>query len=405
MNICIIGGGPAGMTAAATAKDCKITLFEKNEKLGKKLYITGKGRCNITNNSPVYEFVENIVNGSKFLYSSLSAYPPPSVMEFLDQNGLRTKTERGSRVFPVTDKSSDVIKAFAYALEKNNVDIRLDSEVKSIYKTGDKFSVKLAGEDKEYQFDRVIIATGGITYKSTGSTGDGYCFADKFGHSIIKPVPGLCGIELYGNVKPLEGLSLKNVKASVVCGSMTESRFGEMLFTANGVSGPIVLTLSSYINRFALDGAKLIIDFKPALAPETLDERLLSDIGETPNKNMYNILTGLLPKSVIPFVLEQSGVNAELKGNSLTKDKRFALEYSIKNLHFKISKLSDINEAIITSGGIKTTEINPTTMESKLVHGLYFAGELLDIDALTGGYNLQIAMSTGYAAGKHAAEE
>ena len=403
MKICIIGGGAAGMTAAATARGHEITLFEKNEKLGKKVYITGKGRCNITNNSPVYEFVENIVNGKKFLYSSINAFPPPAVMEFLDNNGIKTKTERGDRVFPITDKSSDVIKAFARAIETNGATLRLNEQVKSISCGEDGFTVKT--QSGAYAFDRVLVATGGVSYKSTGSTGDGYRFASGFGHNVISAAPALCPIVLRDNVKDIEGLSLKNVRATVIADSKKAEQFGEMLFTDTGVSGPIILTLSSYINRWKLDGERLVIDFKPALSPETLDERLLSDIGEMPNKSMANILTSLLPKAVIARVLAQCGVSGETKGNSLTKEKRFALGYSVKNLHFTMKGLSDINEAIITSGGIKTTEINPTTMESKLVKGLYFAGEVLDIDALTGGYNLQIALSTGYAAGTHITEE
>lgn len=391
------------MIAASTITGHDVTLFEKNEKLGKKVYITGKGRCNITNNSPIYEFVENIVHGKKFLYSAINAFPPPAVMEFLDENGLRTKTERGGRVFPVTDKSSDVIKAFASAIERNGVTVRLNEQVNGVSNIGGRFAVTTS--KGEYVFDRVLIATGGVSYKATGSTGDGYRFAEKLGHSIIPPVPGLCGIDLFEDVKPLEGLSLKNVKASVVCGGKTVSEFGEMLFTADGVSGPIILTLSSLVNRSNVRGAKMLIDFKPALSPETLDERMQSDIGETPNKSMYNILTELLPKSVIPYVLAQCGVSGDLKGNSLTKNMRFALGYSVKNLHFTVKKLADINEAVITAGGVKTDEVNSKTMESRLVKGLYFAGEVLDIDALTGGYNLQIALSTGRAAGAHITEE
>ena len=403
MRICIVGGGAAGMMAAATIRAESVTLFERNEKLGKKIYITGKGRCNITNNSPVYEFVENIVCGGKFMMSSLSAFQPPSVMEFLGENGLKTKTERGSRVFPITDKSSDVIKAFSSAITRNNVDIRLNEQVKRISKHKEEFVVVTI--DGEYTFDRVLIATGGVSYKSTGSTGDGYQFANAFGHSITEPVPALTSIELESDVKPLEGLSLKNVRATVFADGKSVNEFGEMLFTDSGVSGPIILTLSSYVNRLNLFGGKLLIDFKPALSPETLDDRLLSDIGEMPNKSIINILPSLLPKSVIPFVLSQSRIDGNTKGHSLTKESRFALGYSVKNLHFKIKGLADINYAIITSGGVKTTEVNPKTMESKLIKGLFFAGEVIDIDALTGGYNLQIALSTGFAAGKYISEE
>ncbi|MBQ7227359.1 MAG: NAD(P)/FAD-dependent oxidoreductase [Clostridia bacterium] len=397
----IIGGGAAGLMAAAHCKG-DVTVLEKNEKLGKKIYITGKGRCNVTNNCALYEFFPNIVNGEKFMMSSLSAFPPPALMELLGANGVRTKTERGNRVFPSTDKSSDVISALVNAVRKNGAKVLLETEVNSVEKRNEEFVVNT--NNGEFTFDKLIVATGGVSYKATGSTGDGYKIAQAFGHKVVSPVPALSAIELIGDVKPLEGLSLKNVSASVKIGNKTFSRFGEMLFTDKGVSGPIILTLSSYINRFNLNGEKLCIDFKPALSPETLDARLSGDFVEFRNKDLANILCGLLPKAIIPYVLNQSGISGSIKGHSITREQRYALGYSVKNLMFRIKKLADVNLAIITSGGVELKEINPKTMESKLVNGLYFAGETINVDALTGGFNLQCAFAMGRAAGLAAGE-
>ncbi len=402
LKIGILGGGAAGLAAAAFCKG-DATLLEKNEKLGKKIYITGKGRCNVTNNCALYEFFPNIVRGEKFMMSSLNAFPPPALMAFLSDRGVRTKTERGNRVFPASDKSSDIIKAFASAVAENGVKVMLGTDVKSVEKSGNAFCV--IGGNEKFVFDRLIVATGGLSYPSTGSTGDGYEIARAFGHTVIPPTPALSAIELSDNVKPLEGLSLKNVRASVRLGGKTYSEFGEMLFTDGGVSGPIILTLSSRINRFALRSEKLCIDFKPALSPETLDARLSGDFKEFHNKDLANILPELLPKAVIPYVLKQSGVSGSVKGHSVTREQRYAIGYSVKNLMFTMRGLADISGAIITSGGIDLTEVNPKTMESKLVKGLYFAGEILDVDALTGGYNLQCAFSSGRAAGLAASEE
>ncbi len=402
LKIGIIGGGAAGLVAASFCKG-DVTLIEKNEKLGKKIYITGKGRCNVTNNCALYEFFPNIVRGEKFMMSSLTAFPPPALMAFLNDHGVRTKTERGNRVFPVSDKSSDVIKALVSAATENGVDVRLNTTVRSVRKTEDGFVVACDGE--EFVFDRLIVATGGLSYPSTGSTGDGYAVARSFGHSVVRTVPALSAVELSDNVKPLEGLSLKNVRATVVLGGKTYSEFGEMLFTDRGVSGPIILTLGSKINRYDLRGVRLCVDFKPALSPETLDARLSGDFREFHNKDLMNILPELLPKAVIPYVLGQCGVSGSVKGHSVTREQRYAIGYSVKNLAFSIKSLADISGAIITSGGVDLTEINPKTMESKLVKGLYFAGEVLDVDALTGGYNLQCAFSSGRAAGIAAASE
>lgn len=402
MKVGIIGCGAAGLMAAAFCKG-EVTVIERNEKAGKKLYITGKGRCNLTNNRALYEFFPNIIHGDKFMISTLTAFPPPALMEFMGENGLRLKTERGCRVFPVSDKSSDVIKALVYAAEKNNAKILLNTKVLCVTKYENTFTVKTDRGD--LQFDKVIVATGGLSYPTTGSTGDGYEIARSFGHKIVQPVPALSAILLRDDVKPLEGLSLKNVKATIKADGKAYSEFGEMLFTANGVSGPIILTLSSRVNRLNVGKGQLIIDFKPALSPETLDERLMSDFGEMRNKDLSNILTTLLPKAVIPYVLEQSGVPGTVKGNSITRNQRFALGYTVKNLTFSPTGLDDIKRAVITSGGVDIKEIDPKTMESKLVKGLYFAGEILDVDALTGGYNLQCAFAMGRSAGIAAGSE
>ncbi len=402
MKVGIIGCGAAGLMAAAFCKG-EVTVIERNEKAGKKLYITGKGRCNLTNNRALYEFFPNIIHGDKFMISTLTAFPPPALMEFMGENGLRLKTERGCRVFPVSDKSSDVIKALVYAAEKNNAKILLNTKVLCVTKYENTFTVKTDRGDLE--FDKVIVATGGLSYPTTGSTGDGYEIARSFGHKIVQPVPALSAILLRDDVKPLEGLSLKNVKATIKADGKAYSEFGEMLFTANGVSGPIILTLSSRVNRLNVGKGQLIIDFKPALSPETLDERLMSDFGEMRNKDLSNILTTVLPKAVIPYVLEQSGVPGTVKGNSITRNQRFALGYTVKNLTFSPTGLDDIKRAVITSGGVDIKEIDPKTMESKLVKGLYFAGAILDVDALTGGYNLQCAFAMGRSAGIAAGSE
>ena len=393
----IIGGGAAGIVAAAfCGKTADVTLFERNEKIGKKIYITGKGRCNLTNNCALYEFYPNIVHGQKFMISALTAFPPQSLMEFLGTYGLRMKTERGNRVFPVSDKSSDVIKALVRAAEESGADIKLNTRVLSVKKDG---NFKVQTDSGNYEFDRVIVATGGMSYKSTGSTGDGYEIARSFGHTLTEPRAALSAIDLKEDVKDLQGLSLKNVRATIKAGGKEYPEVGEMLFTDCGVSGPVILTLSSFINRYDIDGSTLYIDFKPALSPETLDERLTSDFGEMRNKDLANILTSLLPKAVIPHVLSQCGVSPYVKGHSVTREMRYALGYCVKHLRFTVKCLADIDRAIVTSGGVELKEINPSTMESKLVSGLYFAGEVLDVDALTGGYNLSCAFATGRCAG------
>lgn len=393
MKIAIIGGGPAGMMCAIkAAENHQVTIFEKNEKLGKKLFITGKGRCNLTNYCDEREFLKNIVNNSSFMYSSIYSFSPFTTYYYFEELGLPLKVERGNRVFPASDKSSDVIKVYEKKLKALGVKINLNYEVTSIEKVGDKFI--LNGREK---FDKVVIATGGISYKLTGSTGDGYKFAKDFGHKVIDQVPGLIGINLK-NKFSLAGLTLKNVELKVLKDKKILSReFGEMLFTHRGISGPIVLTTSSKINR--LKDFEMYLDLKPALDPEKLDARILRDFHENQNKNLENVMKSLLPRDLIIYVLESAGISGDKKVNQITKEDRERLVKTIKNFALKFDSLDDIDRAIVTSGGVDVKDIDPKTMESKKVKGLYFIGEVLDLDGLTGGFNIQIANSTGYSCG------
>lgn len=393
MKIAIIGGGPAGMMCAIkAAENHGVTIFEKNEKLGKKLFITGKGRCNLTNYCDEREFLKNIVNNSNFMYSSIYSFSPFTTYYYFEELGLPLKVERGNRVFPLSDKSSDVIKAYEKKLKDLGVKVHLNFEIKSIEKVGEEFI--LNGREK---FDKVVIATGGISYKLTGSTGDGYKFAKNFGHKIINQVPGLIGINLKNNFS-LAGLTLKNVELKVIKDKkIISNEFGEMLFTHRGISGPIVLTTSSKINR--LKDFEMFLDLKPALEPEKLDARILRDFSENQNKNIENVMRSLLPKDLISYVLYRAGISGDEKVNQITKIERENLVKTIKNFELKFDSLDDIDRAIVTSGGIDVKDIDPKTMESKKVSGLYFIGEVLDLDGLTGGFNIQIANSTGYSCG------
>lgn len=393
MKIAIIGGGPAGMMCAIkAAENHELTIFEKNEKLGKKLFITGKGRCNLTNYCDEREFLRNIVNNSSFMYSSIYSFSPFATYYYFEELGLPLKVERGNRVFPASDKSSDVIKAYEKKLKSLGVNIKLNSEIKSIEKVDDHFI--LNGREK---FDKLVIATGGISYKLTGSTGDGYKLAKDFGHKVISQVPGLIGINLKNNFS-LAGLTLKNVELKVLKDKkIISSEFGEMLFTHKGISGPIVLTTSSKINR--LKDFEMYLDLKPALDSEKLHNRILRDFGENQNKNIENVLKSLLPRDLILYILEVADIDKDKKVNQITRKERENLVETIKNFELKFDSLDDINRAIITSGGVDVSEIEPRTMESKKVTGLYFVGEVLDLDGLTGGFNIQIANSTGYSCG------
>lgn len=391
------------MAAIAAAQNgAEVTLFEKNEKLGKKLYISGKGRCNITNNCSPREFVLQVVSNAKFLLGAINKFTPQDTMSFCEENGLRLKTERGDRVFPASDKSSDVIKTFERSLRELGVKIELNCNINSISVAENGFLLTTITDI--VQFDRVIIATGGVSYSATGSTGDGYKFAQRLGHKVVSARPALCRI-LCGGTRDLEGLSLKNVAVGLSdCGgAKLDSEFGEMLFTNDGVSGPAVLTLSSRNNRRDLRGCNVTIDLKPALDFDKLDARILRDFSQRMNKDFVHSLDDLLPERLIREVALQSGIPFDKKVNQITAAERGKLVSSFKNLTFPLLRLDDVEYGIVTAGGVDVREINPSTMESRLTNGLYFAGEVLDVDAYTGGYNIQIALSTGYVAGKSAA--
>jgi len=409
-NVCVIGGGASGLMAAyAAAKNGnRVILLEKNEKLGKKIYITGKGRCNITNDIPPDEFLQNVVHGAKFLTGAIYSFPPKKVVEFFESHGLSVKTERGGRGFPVSDHASDVTKTLERACKSVGVEIRLGETVKKIsLRTSSDISAmpRIAGveTDKQtYPCDEAVVCTGGLSYPSTGSTGDGYRFAKDCGLSVTDLKPGLCGINLQGMFyKDLQGLSLKNVSLTAKReNKILYQSFGEMLFTHFGISGPLVLSLSSVINRSDLKGVTLFLDLKPALDFDTLDRRLLRDFEKYKNKQLLNAMCELLPQKMIAAVLAAAGISEKKNVNVLTKEERFRLLNALKEFPVKPIGFRGFEEAIITSGGVELSEINPKTMESKKVSGLRFCGEVLDADAFTGGYNLQIAFSTGYAAGR-----
>lgn len=401
-NVAIIGAGASGLMAAyAAAKNGNtVTVYEKNEKSGKKIYITGKGRCNFTNDISPQEFFEHVVNNPKFLTGAIYAFPPEKTVEFFENGGVAVKIERGNRAFPQSDKASDITKCLENYCNSVGVEFKFNQKVENICILNSTISgIIIDGNFLPY--DSVVVCTGGLSYPSTGSTGDGYKFAKAAGHEIIAPRPALCGLNIEGSYcKTLQGLSLKNINLSVYyCGKLLKSFFGEMLFTHFGVSGPAVLSASSIITRLDLSKIKLSVDFKPALSPEQLDKRLLRDFDTYKNKSIYNCLKELLPVAAISVILERCGIPQEKKVNAITKADRSRLLTNIKNFDMMVSSLRDFNEAIITSGGVSVKSINPKTMESKLVNGLYFCGEVLDTDAYTGGFNLQIAFATGFAAG------
>ncbi len=400
-KIAVIGGGPAGIIAAGTigSRGKDVVLIEKNEKIGKKLFITGKGRCNITNAAPIEELFDYINTNKNFLYSSLYSFTNENIIELLESMGLKTKIERGNRVFPQSDKSSDVIKALEKFLNKNNVKIMLSANVNNIVYNNNKFIITI-GEDK-FEYDKVVIATGGVSYPATGSTGDGIQFAKRMGHNIIPLKPSLVPIELDNEwIKDLQGVSLRNVQLNAYYrNKLIKEEFGEMIFTHFGISGPIVLSISNGINKHANKDLKLKIDFKPALSVEKLNDRILRDFELYSKKQLKNALNDLLLQKLIPWVIKSSLIDPEKTVNQITKEERMNLVQTIKGFPLKFKGFRPIKEAIVTSGGISTKEINPSTMESKIIPNLYFAGEVIDVDALTGGYNLQIAYSTGYLAG------
>ena len=414
MEVVVIGGGPAGMMAAITsAKNGNdVTLLEKNKSLGKKLLITGKGRCNITSSLPMDEFIKNTPGNGMFLYSAYNNFTNQDIIKFLNEQGLKVKEERGNRIFPVTDKSNDVLDCFEKKLKSLNVKIMYNTQVTDVLinENNEVTGVKLKNQ-KIINAKKIILATGGKSYPLTGSTGDGYEILKKLGHTITPIKPSLVPLETYEEDLhySLQGLSLRNVKIKFIDTRKNKEiyeDFGEMLFTHFGVSGPTILSGSAHLVRYKkIDdllqekNIKLIIDLKPALTEEKLNERILRDFEEEKNKSFKNSLDKLLPQKLIPVIVEYSNINPEKQVNSITKQERIKLVKTLKGFEVTIKKFRKIDDAIITSGGVSIKEVNPKTMESKKIKGLYLAGEILDVDSYTGGFNLQIAYSTGYVAG------
>ncbi len=405
MKVIVVGGGAAGMMAAieAAGKSHQVELLEQNEKLGKKIYITGKGRCNVTNACDLDEFFQNVVSNEKFLYSSIYQYDNQAVMDFFESNGCPLKVERGNRVFPVSDHASDVTKALADKMKVLGVKVILHCRVEDliIKEDGSIGGVITAKKEKKIA-DRVIFATGGLSYEATGSDGSGIRILKKYGHSIAEPHPALVPFELKENFGArLQGLSLKNVNFSIKNGKKkVYDGFGEMLFTHFGISGPLVISASSYYAKQMYGKeVKCQIDLKPALTAEQLDKRILREFEESKNKQFKNALDKLFPAKLVPVMVELSGIDPEKKVNEITKEERKQLVNLIKNWEMTITGTRGFREAIITQGGVTVKQVNPSTMESKIIPGLYLAGEMLDVDALTGGFNLQLAWSTGYLAG------
>ena len=397
-NGIIVGGGPAGMFAAITAAEQgkRVLLVEKNGRLGKKLLITGKGRCNVTNNCSAQEVLQNTPRNGRFLYSAMETFPPERIIAFFEENGCPLKTERGNRVFPQTDRSASVLECLERKLSQHKVKIRY-GRVVEVVKTDDRIAgVKIDGSFIES--DWVILATGGVSYPSTGSTGDGYKMAEKLGHTIVPATGSLVPLEtVEGDCAEMQGLSLRNVGLRLLNakGKVLYKDFGELLFTHFGVSGPLILSASAHLSG---DGCKMLIDLKPALDEGKLDARILRDLEQYKNRSMENALIDLLPRSMIPVVLDRLQIPHDLQANSLKKEQRRALVALLKAFPLQIAQKRPVAEAIITSGGIKVSEIDPKTMQSKIINGLYFAGEMIDCDAYTGGFNLQIAWATAYVA-------
>ena len=398
-DVIVIGGGPAGMFSAITAarNNKRVLLLERNERLGKKLLITGKGRCNVTNDCTAREVLENTPRNGRFLFSAMENFPPRSIKDFLQSEGCALKTERGNRVFPVSDRSQSVLDCLKKALHTSGVKVLTDRVTKLLVKEGRIVGVQ--SKDHRYEADSVVLATGGKSYPATGSTGDGYRMAEEVGHTIIPQEGSLVPLVAVGaDCADMQGLSLRNVAAKLIDrkGKLLYKDFGELLFTHFGISGPVALSASAHLKG---EGCKMLIDLKPALDEQKLQDRLMRDLDQYRNRTMENALTDLLPRSMIPVVLRKAEVPAELQANSLKKEQRRAILDLLKAFPVEISGKRPVEEAIITSGGIKVSEIDPKTMESKIVEGLFFAGEIIDCDAYTGGFNLQIAWATAYAAG------
>ncbi len=420
MDVIVIGGGPAGMMSAITAakENNNVIILEKMNSCGRKLLITGKGRCNITSSLSMDDFIKNTPGNGKFLYSCFQNFTNGDIIQMLKNNGVKTKEERGNRIFPVSDKSLDVLNAFEKEMEKNNVKVITKANVKKINIENKKVTgvtFEKDGLNKTFKADKVILATGGKSYSATGSTGDGYKIAEDLGHSIVRIRPSLVPLQTNERnlkiCKKMQGLSLRNIKMKLIDSSKNKTiyeDFGELLFTHFGVSGPTILSSSAHLLRYKnvdellnKGTIKLIIDLKPALDEEKLNLRILRDFEREKNKSFKNSLNDLLPKKMIDTVIELSEIDENKKVNEITKKERMKLIQILKHFEITISGFRPIEEAIITSGGISTKEINPKTMESKIIQGLYFAGEIIDVDAYTGGFNLQIAYSTGYTAGKN----
>ena len=401
----VIGGGPAGMFAAITAaqKGQRVLLLERNDRLGKKLLITGKGRCNVTNDCTAQEVLQNIPRNGRFLFSTLTAFPPERIMEFFNAHGCPLKTERGNRVFPVSDKSVSVLDCLQRELRRQNVTVKTARVREILTAEGRVQGVKT--QEQTIPARWVILATGGLSYPTTGSTGDGYAMAEQLGHTIVPGVGSLVPLETAGqDCQDMQGLSLRNVGVKLLSakGKVLYRDFGELLFTHFGVSGPTVLSASCHLKG---EGCRLVIDLKPALEENKLDDRIRRDLELYKNRTMENALIDLLPRSMIPVVLRRLQIDPAMQANALTREKRHALVGLLKAFDVEITGKRPVSEAIITSGGVKVSEIDPKTMGSKKVQGLYFAGEVLDLDACTGGYNLQIAWSTAYAAGRAVPEK
>ena len=395
----IIGGGPAGMFAAITAAEQgkKVLLLERNDRLGKKLLITGKGRCNVTNDCSAEDILKNVPRNGKFLFSAMNAFPPQRIMDFFNDNGCELKTERGNRVFPVSDRSQSVLECLQKVMRNKGVTVKTARVRELLVENGQVVGVRT--DRDEIRSSWVILATGGVSYPATGSTGDGYAMAKAVGHAIVEPQGSLVPLETAGNdCQDMQGLSLRNVGVKLLNakGKVLYKDFGELLFTHFGVSGPTVLSASCHLKG---EGCKLVIDMKPALDEAKLNDRILRDLEMYQNRAMENALTDLLPRSMIPVVLRRLEIDPAMQANSLTKQKRRALIELLKAFPVEITGRRPVAEAIITSGGVKCGEIDPKTMESKKIPGLYFAGEIIDCDAYTGGFNLQIAWATAYAAG------
>ena len=404
-KVIVVGAGAAGMMAAyfAAKNKNKVTLIEKNEKTGKKIYITGKGRCNITNACDVENLFANVMSNKKFLYSAFYGFTNSDVIDFFENHGIKTKIERGNRVFPVSDHSSDVISALERALKEQNVDILLNTCVEKIECEDSQVTGVVLCGGRKIEADAVIVATGGMSYQATGSTGDGYRFAEESGHKVTECTPSLVPFNAQEEwVAKLQGLSLKNVLVTIYDGrKKLYEDFGEMLFTHFGVSGPLILSASAAIKQNTIKKPlQMFIDLKPALSYEALDKRILREFDDAKNKQFKNSINKLLPSKMIPVIIGLSGIDPDKKVNEISKGEREGLVNLLKKLPVTLNGTRQWNEAIVTKGGISTKDINPSTMESKIIKNLYFAGEVLDLDALTGGYNLQIAWSTGALAGK-----